>query len=51
MSDYFVVDADSHVEEPEEAWNYLQDKYKDRRPFPIAVLFCSHQQLLLEVCW
>ena len=30
MSDYFVIDADCHVEEPEQAWNYLQDKYKER---------------------
>lgn len=37
MSDYFVIDADSHVEEPEEAWDYLQDKYKERRPFAITV--------------
>ena len=37
MSDYLVIDADSHVEEPQEAWDYLQDRYKDRRPFPIEV--------------
>jgi hypothetical protein len=37
MADYLVIDADSHVEEPEEAWNYLQDKFKERRPFPISV--------------
>jgi hypothetical protein len=29
MSDYLVIDADSHVEEPEEAWNYLQEKYRE----------------------
>jgi hypothetical protein len=37
MADYFVIDADSHVEEPEEAWNFLRKKYRERRPFPIAV--------------
>lgn len=37
MANYLVIDADSHVEEPEEAWNYLQEKYRERRPVPIAV--------------
>lgn len=31
-----VVDVDSHVEEPEEAWAYLDETYADRRPFPVV---------------
>ena len=31
-----VVDIDSHVEEPQEAWSYLEDRYADRRPFPVV---------------
>lgn len=31
-----IVDVDSHVEEPEEAWAYLEQPYQDRRPFPIV---------------
>lgn len=27
-----VIDADSHVEECEETWSYLEPKYRDRRP-------------------
>lgn len=30
-----VIDVDSHVEEPEEAWASLDERYADRRPFPI----------------
>ena len=30
-----VIDVDSHVEEPQEAWSYLDEKYAGRRPFPI----------------
>jgi hypothetical protein len=37
MADYFVIDADSHVEEPIEAWEHLDARYRERRPFPIAV--------------
>ena len=37
MADYFVIDADSHVEEPIEAWEHLDVRYRERRPFPIAV--------------
>lgn len=33
--DMLVVDADSHVEEPGEAWAHLDKKYEDRRPFPV----------------
>lgn len=36
MRSYTVVDADSHVEEPVEAWQYLDARYLDRKPFPIA---------------
>jgi hypothetical protein len=25
MADYFVIDADSHVEELEDAWNFLRE--------------------------
>ena len=31
-----VIDVDSHVEEPEEAWAYLDTRYADRRPFPVV---------------
>ncbi len=31
-----VIDVDSHVEEPEEAWAYLDERYADRRPFPVV---------------
>jgi predicted TIM-barrel fold metal-dependent hydrolase len=37
MKDNLVIDADSHVEEPIEAWDYLDEKYRERRPFPITV--------------
>jgi predicted TIM-barrel fold metal-dependent hydrolase len=36
MRDYPVVDADSHVEEPERAFDFLPDEYQARRPFPIT---------------
>src|SRR5262245_28817592 len=28
MAEFRVIDADSHVEEPEEAWGYLDQKYE-----------------------
>src|SRR5215204_514615 len=31
-----IVDADSHVEECEEYWQYLDPQYAARRPFPIV---------------
>ncbi len=31
------IDADSHVYEVEETWDYLPRKYRDRRPIPITV--------------
>lgn len=31
-----VIDVDSHVEEPEEVWAYLDERYADRRPFPVV---------------
>ena len=31
------IDADSHVYEVEETWNYLPKKYEARRPIPITV--------------
>ena len=33
MAEFRVIDADSHVEEPVEAWSYLDPKYEARRPF------------------
>ena len=36
MRAYTVVDADSHVEEPVEAWAALDPAYADRRPYPIT---------------
>jgi predicted TIM-barrel fold metal-dependent hydrolase len=36
MAAFRVIDADSHVEEPLEAWSYLEPKYEARRPFPIT---------------
>ena len=33
MGEFRVIDADSHVEEPEEAWSFLDPKYEARRPF------------------
>jgi uncharacterized protein len=35
MGSFRVIDADSHVEEPMEAWENLDPKYESRRPFPI----------------
>jgi hypothetical protein len=32
-----VIDADSHVYEVEETWNYLPKKYQNRRPLPITI--------------
>ena len=31
------IDADSHVYEVEETWDYLPEKYRHRRPIPITV--------------
>ncbi|MBI3076368.1 MAG: amidohydrolase family protein [Deltaproteobacteria bacterium] len=31
-----VVDADSHVEEPLEAWEHLDPRYEARKPFPLT---------------
>ena len=28
-----IIDADSHVEESEEYWRYLDKRYETRRPF------------------
>jgi uncharacterized protein len=36
MAGFRVIDADSHVEEPEEAWSHLDPRYEARRPFPIT---------------
>lgn len=36
MAEVRVIDADSHVEEPDEAWSYLDAKYEARRPFAIT---------------
>jgi len=36
MAGFRVIDADSHVEEPTEAWGYLEPRYEARRPFPIT---------------
>jgi hypothetical protein len=36
MRPYSVIDADSHVEEPVETWEYLAPRYRTRRPFPIV---------------
>ncbi|MBI3079506.1 MAG: amidohydrolase family protein [Deltaproteobacteria bacterium] len=36
MAIYPVVDADSHVEEPEEAWEYLDKEYEARKPFALV---------------
>jgi hypothetical protein len=33
---FTVVDADSHVEEPPEAWEYLDAAYQARKPFIIS---------------
>lgn len=35
MADFRVIDADSHVEEPMDAWAHLDPRYEARRPFPI----------------
>lgn len=35
MAEFRVIDADSHVEEPNEAWDHLDPQYESRRPFPI----------------
>src|SRR5262249_49386980 len=36
MKSDVVVDADSHVEEPQETWEDLAGKYADRRPVPVT---------------
>jgi len=36
MKDTLVVDADSHVEEPAEAWEYLDKEYESRKPFALT---------------
>ena len=36
MREYSVIDADSHVEEPVEAWIYLDAKYQDRQPLIVS---------------
>jgi predicted TIM-barrel fold metal-dependent hydrolase len=36
MRPYTVIDADSHVEEPAEMWNYLDPQYWDRRPITVT---------------
>src|SRR5205823_495774 len=36
MAEARIVDADSHVEECEEYWRYLDPRYAARRPFPIV---------------
>ncbi|HLG73711.1 MAG TPA: amidohydrolase family protein [Chloroflexota bacterium] len=36
MRPYAVIDADSHIEEPEEMWEYLDPAYKDRRPITVT---------------
>ena len=37
MENYRVIDADSHIEEVEEIWDYLDPAFQLRRPFPITV--------------
>jgi uncharacterized protein len=36
MRPFAVIDADSHVEEPEETWSHLDPRYKDRRPITVT---------------
>lgn len=36
MSEKPVIDIDSHVEEPKDAWDYLDPKYSNRTPFPVV---------------
>ena len=36
MAEARIVDADSHVEECEEYWRFLDPRYEARRPFPIV---------------
>ncbi len=36
MAEVLVVDADSHVEECEEVWQFLDPKYAARRPMPLV---------------
>ena len=37
MENYRIIDADSHIEEVEEVWDYLDRAFESRRPFPITV--------------
>lgn len=37
MAKPLVIDADSHVEEPVEAWEYLDREFQNRKPFPVVV--------------
>src|SRR6266540_2111892 len=32
---YYTIDADSHVEEPEEAWGFLEPPYSERPPLVV----------------
>lgn len=37
VREYFVVDADAHVEESEEVWQYVEKEFWDRRPIAVTL--------------
>ena len=57
MAEFRVIDADSHVEEPAEAWGYLDSKYEaptvphHRRKSPVPAqheLFLVHRWICVS---
>ncbi len=37
MDDVAIIDADAHVEEDVETWDYLDEEFRDRRPIPVLL--------------
>ena len=37
MEKFKIIDADSHIEEVTEIWDYLEPEFQSRRPFPVTV--------------
>ncbi|MBI2369030.1 MAG: amidohydrolase family protein [Deltaproteobacteria bacterium] len=46
MATFTVIDADSHVEEPTEAWAFLDERYAARKPF---VVTAENRPILAEM--
>jgi hypothetical protein len=37
MAERLIIDADSHVEEVDETWDYLDERHQQRRPQAITL--------------